>query len=427
MTDQQAARHTVRVYYTANGLFTVAASLIWGVNTLFLMRAGLDILGVMAVNAAFTVGQLVCEVPTGVVADTVGRKVSFVVGTVTLAVATVLYVIAEQMHLGIGWFIGASLLIGLGFTFQTGSTDAWLVDALDHVGYSGSMERVFARGGMIFGGAMLVGTISGGFLGQLDLAYPYYLRAVVLVVASVYAIFVMHDIGFAPRPLVWNRFGAETRAIFDVGIKFGWRNATVRPLMFASLAQGLFFIFGFYSWQRYFLDLLGREAVWVTGVVSAGFALAGIAGNALVGRIQRNLVRRGRTGRLLGIVALAQAVLAAAVGLVGVLWPAARPGVTPFMIVVTLYLAFGLMQGLAAPVRQALINRHIPSAQRATVLSVDSFFGDVGGSGGQLGLGWLSKTISIPVAWIVGGAILLGAVPAYRSAENADASAENPS
>ena len=38
---------------------------------------------------------------------------------------------------GIAGFVVASALIGLGFTFQTGAVDAWMVDALDAAGWTG--------------------------------------------------------------------------------------------------------------------------------------------------------------------------------------------------------------------------------------------------------------------------------------------------
>ena len=339
--------------------------------------------------------------------------------SLTLVVSTLLYVGTEQYGWGIGWFIIASLLIGLGFTFQTGAIDAWLVDALDHVGYELPLDGVFARGGVVFGVAMLAGTLSGGFLGQLDLAYPYYVRVAVLVVCLVYSMLVMQDLGFERRALVWERFGAETRAILDAGVRYGWQHRVVRPLFFASLIQGSFFIFGFYSWQRYFLDLLTKEYVWVVGVVTALFSLAGILGNAIVGRLGQ--ARSGVTsGRLLMMVAGVQSLLVVAIGVLGLVWPKTALGFVPFAIAVGLYLLFGVTMGLSQPVRQAFLNRQIPSAQRATVLSVDSFFADVGASGGQLGLGWISRVTSIPLAWALSGAVLAVAVPMYRLADRAD-------
>jgi MFS family permease len=76
---------------------TLAASLIWGINTIFLLDAGLSNLEAFAANAFFTAGMVVFEIPTGIVADTVGRRASYLLGTVTLAVSTLLYVLLWQL------------------------------------------------------------------------------------------------------------------------------------------------------------------------------------------------------------------------------------------------------------------------------------------------------------------------------------------
>ena len=71
------ARRIIRTYLGIAASTTLAQSLIWGINTLFLLVVGLDIFQVMLVNAAYTVAQVFFEVPTGVIADTVGRRVSY--------------------------------------------------------------------------------------------------------------------------------------------------------------------------------------------------------------------------------------------------------------------------------------------------------------------------------------------------------------
>ncbi|MRR12397.1 MFS transporter, partial [bacterium] len=116
MAQQYEPKGVIRIYLTTYGLFTLAASLIWAVNTLFLLSAGLDIFMVMVVNAAFTIGQLVFEVPTGVIADTIGRTASFLLGIGSLAVATLLYVLAAELQLGIWMVVAASVLLVFGFT-----------------------------------------------------------------------------------------------------------------------------------------------------------------------------------------------------------------------------------------------------------------------------------------------------------------------
>ena len=85
------ARRIIRTYLGIAAGTTLAQSLIWGVNTLFLLSVGLDIFQVMLVNAAYTVAQVVCEVPTGVIADTLGRRVSYLLAVGIIFFSTLLY------------------------------------------------------------------------------------------------------------------------------------------------------------------------------------------------------------------------------------------------------------------------------------------------------------------------------------------------
>src|ERR671911_918778 len=97
MAEAKGARTTPRqilgTYITLTLLSTFASSFIWGINTLFLLDAGLSITQAFAANAFFTAGQVLFEVPTGVVADVRGRRVSYLLGTVTLAISTLAYLL----------------------------------------------------------------------------------------------------------------------------------------------------------------------------------------------------------------------------------------------------------------------------------------------------------------------------------------------
>jgi MFS family permease len=86
----ERARRVQTTYLILLLLHTLAASFIWGINTLFLLDAGLSNTQAFAANAFFTAGMVIFEVPTGVVADTQGRRASYLLGTVTLAIATLL-------------------------------------------------------------------------------------------------------------------------------------------------------------------------------------------------------------------------------------------------------------------------------------------------------------------------------------------------
>src|SRR5688500_20164355 len=80
------SRTVIRSYLTISGLFTLSASLIWGINTLFLLEAGLTIFEVFIANAAFTAAMALFEIPSGVVADTLGRRASFLLAGVGLGI-----------------------------------------------------------------------------------------------------------------------------------------------------------------------------------------------------------------------------------------------------------------------------------------------------------------------------------------------------
>jgi MFS family permease len=392
-TPRTSPEQVVRTYLAISGLFTLAASVIWAVNTLFLLDAGLDIFEVFVVNAAYTAGMVLFEIPTGVVADTGGRRRSFLLSVAVLALGTLLYVSIASAGGGLVAFVLASLVLGLGFCFYSGAVEAWLVDALGASGYDGQLDRVFARGSIVSGAAMVLGSVGGGLLGGVDLAWPFLARAGLLAVVFAVGAALMHDIGFTPRTTTVAEFPAEMRKVLDASWRFGWRTRSLRLLMIVAGLQGAFMIWGWYAWPPYFLDLLGRDAAWVAGVVSALVALATIAGNGLVDYVA------GFCGRRTTLLLASGAVLAAAtigVGLAGSFWPA----------VLLLLVAMGAT-GVGTPVQLAYLHAVVPSAERATVASAASLVGSAGGIGGQLGLGYLSRAQSVAAGYVAGGFVVL--------------------
>lgn len=390
-------RKVIRTYLLLAGLYTLSASLIWGVNTLFLLDAGLDIAEVFVANAAFTLGMVVFEIPTGVVADTLGRRASFLLSIAVLATATLLYVVIGSNGGGLAPFVLASVGLGLGFTFYSGATEAWLVDALAATGYAGTLDHIFSRAQMVTGVAMIVGTISGGLLGSIDLALPFVARAALLVPVFAIAFALMHDLGFEPRPLTRRSVRTEVTLVARDSARYGWQHRQVRLLMLVSLFQTGFFIWAWYAWQPYFLDLLDSDRIWITGVISAAISLSMILGNALVGPISSLVTRR--TSLLLG-AALVQTLAAVGVGLAD-----------GFPLAFGMLAVFGVATGATTPVKQAFLHANIPSAQRATLVSFDSLVSNVGSVGGQVGLGVVARERGIGEGYVVGGLATGLAIP----------------
>ena len=180
---------------------TLAASFIWGINTLFLLDAGLSNLEAFAANAFFTAGMVLFEVPTGVVADIWGRRVSYLLGTLTLAGSTFLYWLLWVMNAPFWPWAIVSMLLGLGFTFFSGAVEAWLVDALHYAKYDGTLESVMGKRQMVGGAAMLGGSVLGGVIAQAtNLGVPFLMRVGVLGAMFFVAARMMKDLGFTPEP-----------------------------------------------------------------------------------------------------------------------------------------------------------------------------------------------------------------------------------
>jgi MFS family permease len=393
---------------------TLAASFIWGINTIFLLDAGLTNLEAFAANAFFTAGMVLFEVPTGIVADTIGRRMSYLLGTVTLAASTLFYVLLWQIEAPFWEWAIASMLLGLGFTFFSGAVEAWLVDALAATGFTGEIETVFGRGQIVTGAGMLTGSVAGGFIAaQVSLGAPFVLRGAVLAVMFVVAFRMMHDVGFTPekggRPL------AEMRKIAEASIEYGWRVPAVKWLMVEALFVGGVGIYGFYALQPYLLELYGDpEAYQIAGLVAAVVAGAQILGGMAAPRIRRLFKRR--TSALLVTATLSAASLAV------------MGAIESFAVVIAAVVVWGLLFAATMPIRQAYLNGLIPSRQRATILSFDSMMTSTGGVWSQPALGRAADAWGYAPSYLAAAGISMLALPfiALSRRQNAPADTVQP-
>jgi MFS family permease len=406
MTTARSVQRTYLLLMLGN---TLAASFIWGINTIFLLDAGLSNLEAFGANAFYTAGMVLFEVPTGIVADTVGRRASYLLGTVTLTVSTLLYVLLWQMGAPFWQWALVSMLLGLGFTFFSGAVEAWLVDALTATGFKGELEAVFGRGQMVSGAAMLTGSVAGGFIAQqTSLGVPFVLRGVILAVMFAVAFKMMYDVGFSPakggRPL------AEMRKIAMSSIDHGWRVPAVKWLMIESLFIGGVGFYVFYALQPYLLELYGDpEAYQIAGLVAAIAAGAQILGGMAATRIRRLFKRR--TSALMA-TAGAGVVTLTLMGLVESFWG-----------VLALIVAWGLLFAATMPIRQTYLNGLIPSRQRATILSFDSLMSSTGGVWSQPLLGRAADVWGYAPSYLVSAGISALALPtlALSRRENSEA------
>lgn len=399
--------HVQRVYITLLLLNTLAASFIWGINTLFLLDAGLSNLEAFAANAFFTAGQVIFEVPTGIVADTWGRRTSYLLGAATLMISTLSYLLIWQLSAPFWAWALSSVFLGLGFTFFSGAVEAWLVDALKFTGFKGNLESVFAKGQIATGVAMLSGSVAGGLVAQAtNLGVPYIIRAVILGITFCVAFFLMKDVGFTPRRS--KRPLHDMKQILSASITHGLHNPSVKWIMLSAPFSTGVSIYAFYAMQPYLLELYGdAEAYGIAGLTAAIVAGAQITGGLLAPRIRH--IFKKRTSALAVGVMLSTAFLA----LIGL--------TTNFWLAIGLVVLWGLTFAATSPIRQAYLNGLIPSEQRATVLSFDSLLGSSGGVVIQPALGRAADVWSYSTSYLLGSAFQVMALPFILAAKRRQA------
>lgn len=400
-----ASRRVRNTYLALNAFIWLPTSLIVGINTLFLLDGGLSNVEAFAANAFYTIGLALFELPTGIVADTWGRRTSFLIGSVIQLGANLMYVACWAWHAAFWLWAVASVLLGLGYTFFSGAVDAWLVDSLKLEGYAGDLDPIFARGQIINGAAMLLGTVAGAYIAQLtSFGVPYLVRAGLQLLGFVVAFAIMKEVAFTPstKGLV-----TQVKELGRAAVKYGFGK---RPIRWVLLAAPFYMgtgIYGFYAAQPYLLKLFGDpHAIGIAGLAAAGIAGTQVAGGFAVPFIRRRFRRRTH------VLLASAAVTVGALAVIGL--------VQQFYVVVALLIVWAMASAASVPVRQAYLNSLIPSEQRATVLSFDSMLSSSGGVIFQPILGRVADTLGYAVSYVVSAGIAAVGVPFLIAARRED-------
>jgi predicted MFS family arabinose efflux permease len=311
------------------------------------------------------------ELPTGGLADNLGRRPVLLVSGL-LNVAALLALVAAQELSG---FLVAAALLGVARALDSGPLEAWFVDAVQRADPAAGTTAGFAQAGVATGVALTVGAATGGLLPRLfdsQLTAPVLTAAAFTAVQTLLVLLLVVPTGSSGRLGIL----AETLRTGLVAIPATVRAAStlaredpvLRVLVLMSFGVGAVLNTVELLAPLRFADLLGgqTQASGVYGaVVALGFA-GGAAGSALTQRARR--LARGSTpltmagAHLLGAVAFA--VFAA--------------GSTSVVLAVAYAISY-VANALAWPLRQQLLHSRVGAAQRATMVSVASLALQAGG------------------------------------------------
>lgn len=153
---------------------TDSVGFIWPVFTLFLLWNDLTFTQIGTLGAISAALVVVFEVPTGYVADRLGRRNALVMGMFAMTLSISGFVVVDT-------FLGFAILYAvwsLALSLQSGTADAWLYETLKQHMDEASFTRVRGRGGAVYQWASAVTMVAGGFLYVLHPTYPFVASAI---------------------------------------------------------------------------------------------------------------------------------------------------------------------------------------------------------------------------------------------------------
>jgi MFS transporter, DHA3 family, tetracycline resistance protein len=395
----------VRVWYLRTAGSALGDTLVWTLAPVYFVTVvGMSPLQLVLVGTFMELTIFVCEVPTGIVADLVSRKLSIVIGYLVMGAAIVFGgVVAEPWAVMVAWSVW-----GFGYTFTSGATDAWLADELD----AENVRPVYLRGAQVGRICALVAIGGSVALGLVSLRLPVIAGGGVIFAVGVVLAFAMQEHGFVPAP----RDAAEStlRAMIGTG-RAGARLVRRTPVLLLILAVSAFWG----AWSEAY-DRLGEAhvirdvglpafaglsfIVWF-GVISAASLLLSLVVARPANRRLEHAPRETIT-RVLLFADLALIATVAVFGLAGAFW-----------LALLAMLATNTVRGLVAPLFSSWVNQSITdSSVRATVFSITSQADAIGQWTGGPALGAIGNVFGIRAALVLGASLLSPAVALYARA-----------
>lgn len=379
-----------RYYWTLLFLNFFSMGVMVPVLSLALLDKGLDLGSLALIFGLYSLTVLILEVPSGVMADLIGRKNVFIISNVFYVAAAGMLLFAD----GFALMIPVIVLWGAGKAFASGSMDALMIDGYIEINGAQNMPVVTSRLALLETAGISAGAVIGGFLpGIKDAVFPFLgtydlnvlLRFVLsLAMTMLCAIFVKEVRGTESHT-------PRLKAHIVESARFIRKSRTVLLLAMGMFCAG-FFIFTVETyWQPAYTALLTDVSLsWTLGLLSFGCFLFASLGNIIIRKIflkRQSILHFGYSAaRLLLFTALA----------VFSFTQSALSFASMFFLVYFLF-------GASNMAESTILNMEIPSEKRASMLSFVSFVFQTGGLIAPITASLASTQQGIRTLWLLAG------------------------
>lgn len=353
------------------------------IATLYYQARGLDFVQINSLWAVVVVTMAISEVPTGLIADRIGRKLAIVVALVLQLLGEVVFLCADSYSL----FVASAVLGGIGFAFSSGCLESLLYDTLKQQKQEALMQRVMGQNGAAAQLAMIAGAVVGGYVAR-DLMMDSYIYLIVMTTGAVAVALAVSFVLREPGNQL-QRDRTRARSILTSGLSLLRTNPRLRRIVALSIFANPLGAYLMTFYQPHLLAA-GVSAHWL-GLSLALGSLLGTASSYFAHLLERHLGVRW--------------ALFVATVLPGGLYLLLAASSVAWLAVLSFVMTFGF-SALQRPIFADYVNRHIDSESRTTVLSIISMLTGVYIAGMGLVTGALAE-ISLPVTFAVIGSVTI--------------------
>jgi MFS family permease len=317
------------------------------VGTLYLQSRSLNLTQVNSITSIIVATIFLTEVPTGVIADRIGRKRSVVMALLLQTIGEVWYIFASTYEV----FIVIAIIAGLGFAFSSGAMESLIYDSLPPDDRETRMQKAMGNVGSAYNLGFFLAPLVGGLL-VTEYVLDKYLLAIALTAAAVGVAFLI-SLTLADPPADSESQRDRPLVIFRAGIAEIRQQPQLRHIVLLSVFTVTFHGVLVALYQPYFVSYELSPFL-----VGAGLALGGLLA-AVVQKYAYVLPKL--VGRRAGLM-----VATVLPGLLYMLLAVVTQTYLVFGVFVLTYAALDLKK----PLFSAYQNQYITDRSRATTLSL---------------------------------------------------------
>ncbi|WP_055668641.1 MFS transporter [Desnuesiella massiliensis] len=331
-----------RIYYFYS---TFAELLILGpIMVLFLIAKGLNFTEIMLLQSISAIGTVIFEVPTGAVADRIGRKQSLLLGSILWAISLGFYIVGTNFVI----FALAEITFSLGAAFKSGADSAMIYDSLKASGREKGYSKVEGKARSLALYAQAIGSIISSFVYEVNIYLPMILSIIFMLITFIITLYFKEP----TIEIAGEREKNYWRQVLNSG-KYILGHEKLKAVIVFSMVFFIFYRTGFWYFQPY------MEAVNIPvryfGLIFFVFNITAAFSSKRSGYIMDKTKPRTLTF-MAGLMIISFLIL----------------GICKIWIGVIAILLQQIARGVYRPAITKYMNKHIPSDKRATILSFQS-------------------------------------------------------